>query len=171
MSYEPNVIKLDAFPDNRYSITRPANVTQYTAGNALAAATGNLYLTFTGVGTSNGQTVIIDNVKVQSTASPTQKILVELWLFSVAPTGVADNAAFAVPTGEAFNNDLATIIPVTPTYESTTLTILEAPNLNRHIELASADKNLYGMVKVLNAYTPVSGETFEFQIKGYRVTD
>lgn len=152
------------------SVTRPGNTATYTANTAWANATsGATYLTFTGVCRANGTAVLPTDLFVTLDDNETLKLTGELWLFDTAPTAINDNATFSVASGDMAN--VKTVIPFSTSTvanqgsTSSGWTLDEETNLGRQLKCAASDTNLYGLVKVTNAYVPASGRTLKLLLR------
>lgn len=145
------------------SITRPANTTAYAAGDVIGTASSHV-ITFYGAKDEKGydlnRAIIARAVLIDNEAPATLPSL-ELWLFDTAPAAQADNAAFAVT-----DTELANVIGVIPfTYSYVGLAsgnhIQQSDLVSLVLEVKSGASDIYGVLVVRNAYTPVSGETFK----------
>lgn len=151
------------------SYTRPADTTAYTAGDALSDSTSApSVLTFKNA-VRDGSAILEAAICMDSVAAGTKPDL-ELWLFHTAPTPVNDNAAFAISDAEILN--LVAIVPfaVATFQASSNNCACQKTGLAIPVHGALRDKarktvDLYGMVVVRNAYTPASGEVFNFSLK------
>lgn len=142
------------------SITRPANTTQYAVDDVLANATVN-DLVLTNVAGTDYSGTILDMVAI-SDAVPATTLQGEVWLFDKPVAQVADNAAFAL--SDAHATTLVSVIPFTLLAQaSNSLAVISGINVGYNC----ITQDLYALIKVKNAYTPVSGEivTFRFKIK------
>lgn len=151
------------------SITRPANTTDYAAGDVISAVTTNDYYTFvydsTGkVGRLKGH---IQMARMMVNANQTTKPDIELWLFDTAIAEVADNGAFA-PT----DAEILTLIDIIPFgVDDWTVGLAGAgasgnivqtkKDLNIIVPETNAAKSIYGQLVVRNAYTPIASEQFD----------
>lgn len=153
------------------TITRPANTTQYTALTAFANATSAAtFTTFANVCmTSGGQALDADIVFLDS-ANQTTKLSGILFLFSVAPgTALNDNATFSIASADAAH--LVAQIP----FSASTVTnqgsgasgsaMAEVQGQTYQFNCAPGATSLYGMVEVVNTYTPISGEVLTVMLK------
>lgn len=139
------------------SYTRLANTTAYTAGDALSNnTTGQTVLTFENCAAMPGGWAKIVNALMIDDSVPGTPGDFELWLFSASPTAPVDNVAMVVTDAEALT--LVGIIPFTVEHASTLNEVYMADQtfLPLPFQCGSTD-NLFGMVKVLNGYTPASG--------------
>jgi hypothetical protein len=135
------------------SHTRPDNTTAYTAGDVVGtdAATN---LSWTNVNSANGKTVIITGVslEVDVNAVPSGMSTFRLHIYTSAPTAIADNSAYNLPSGD--RTKYAGWIDIdTPTDLGDTL-FARMNNVN--FEIAPAVRTLYGMLETRGAYTPSS---------------
>jgi hypothetical protein len=150
---------------SRASFTRPADTTAYTAGDAVSDSTSApSVITFKSV-TREGFCTIQQAILLDSAAQAT-KIDAELWLFDTAPTAVNDNAAITFTDAELAN--LVGVIDFAVANVKTGLATAGAggnavnvkTGLNIPVRLPKLVNDLYGVLVVRNAYTPVSAEVF-----------
>lgn len=138
------------------SVTRPANVTAYTAGDVMGHATGNALEFFT---EANGR--IRGAVFIDSTAEVTKPEF-DLFLFDAEPTVADDNAAFA-PTDAQMKRLVGVISFLAANFKvggANGATILEG----RDLPYFAPDRKLYGVMVARNAYVPVSEEEFTLRL-------
>jgi hypothetical protein len=146
--------------------TRPADTTAYAAGDVIGpAATANL--AFAGCSRIAAGSGVILSALVRDDANVATKPTLELWLFSAAPTAVADNAAFA-PT-EAELDTLIAVIPFADVYVGNAGagaagdSVQQSAGVNRAFKLG-AGTTIYGVLVVRNAYVPVNAEKFNVKL-------
>ena len=142
------------------SITRSANTTTYTANTAWGGGTS--IFTFPNLAGA-GKTFFLPQIDIHSSANPTLKLQGILWLFSVSPqTVLADNATFNIAAADYANLTGGTEggIPFTLTANQATGAANSGVSLTMQQlwALASGSNAIYGMVQVVNAYVPASGE-------------
>lgn len=149
-------------------VTRPADTTAYAVDDALsnstsAPTTGGF--TFANAAAFSGGGGIITDAIITTSADPTTKLQGEIWLFDRAVTNINDNTAFAVTDAE-----IKTCIGKIPfTFEDAGNNgFYHATNLNISF-LCNGSADLRFLVRVKNAYTPVSAEVFTFVIKGIQM--
>lgn len=145
------------------SIIRPADVTQYGANEVWAASTpavgGSLFSEMAGAAGGSGR---ITDAIFTSSVGPGTLLQAELLLFDALVTAVADNAALVLSDAE-----VATLVAVIPF----TLVATGANNSAKHVQGLNIGyqtvltPHLYGLVKVVNTYTPASGETLTMRLK------
>ena len=133
------------------SITRPANTTAYTAGDALGAAAAAI--TFPSMGPSAGGEVMITSASLEAdvTSIPAGMTYFTLYLYNVTPpSAYADNAAWDLPSGDRASF-LGSINLQTPVDLGSTLYI-EVNGINKQITLASG--SLFGYLVTAAGFTP-----------------
>lgn len=155
-----------AYPTS--SITRPANTTTYTANTAWNG-TSNTFFSFTVACTGNGKQVLIPQIDIWSSANPTLKLQGFLWLFSAVPgTNVADNATFNIAAADYANSLVFSGIAFTLTANQASGAANSGISLNGttyQVQCASATTTITGMVQVVNAYVPASGEVLTIGLR------
>ena len=136
------------------TITRPANVTAYTAGDIIndnATAGGGSSADFE---LSVPDTGKVERIEVKSSATTTRATL-RVWLYSAAPTiGAGDNQAFVASVDTLIgraelecdivgSDKTIGFVDVTIPYE------------------ISSGGTLYALLETVDGFTPASGETFD----------
>lgn len=139
-----------------FTITRPANTTQYTANDAYADSgpTSGGFTLASVVGAS-GKSGELTHVIFDGSAAQTTPLIAELWLYDASVTAISDNAAFS---------SSATPIAIIP-FSMTNIGSKSYAMVDcNHIAFTpSGTADLRALVRVVNAYTPVSGETLKVQ--------
>ena len=136
------------------SITRPANTTQYTAGDVI----GELMTFF-----SEEAGLVRAGVLIDSAAEAT-KPDADLLLFDTPPTVAADNSAFA-PTDAEMKRCIGVI-----QFAGANFRIGAAGNgvivatAFGELPYAAPGRALYGVLVARNAYTPISEEVFTLRV-------
>ncbi len=142
------------------SVTRPANTTQYAAGEVVGHETGDALEFF-----SESSGVIKAVVLIDSAAEATKPEL-DLFLFAAEPTVANDNAAFA-PT-DAQMKDLVAVFSFVGTSGTNFKTGATGNGAMQQtgfeIAYAAPERKLYGVLVARNAYTPVSAEVFTVKL-------
>lgn len=153
------------------SITRPANTTAYAAGDVVDASTA-AGLTFTAP--ARGETLggyIVDALLVSS-ANKSTKGDFELWLFDTVPGSFdADNAVFTPTDAEMLT--VIGIIQFTQSFVGDATADAAGNSVHQakrtflplRFDTVTDDDDLYGVLVVRNAYTPVSAEVFTIRLK------
>jgi len=158
-----------AFATVSTDITRPADTTAYAANDALSDSTSAPTaggFTFTNAARASGGSGIITDAIITTAADAATLLQGEIWLFNTSVTNINDNAAFAVSDAE-----IKTCVgKIAFTLEDAGNNgFFHATNLNIGFT-CSGSANLRFLVKVKNAYTPVSAEVLTFVIKVLQVT-
>lgn len=157
------------------TLTRPANTTAYASGDAVTD-TGGAALSFLSVArdTSAGSGRIVGAV-CTSSADEATKPQLELWLFggAAAPTATVDNSATVHPDDTEILQLLG-IITFTTWYEgiagtsgssAAPATLINGIAGGRiPFVCGAAVDDIFGLVIIRSAYTPISGEVFTFRL-------
>jgi hypothetical protein len=167
-----HALQVAAGPSTRVAatLTRPADTTQYAAGDQVANSTSApVALTFAGVARHNGGSgLIVDAVCVDS-ANQVAKPNLRLYLFSALPTSQNDNAAWA-PT----DADMANLIGYVEFYTwevgnsasgaDGNCASFATPTRPIPFVCGATSDDIYGLVVERGTYTPVSAEAFKFSL-------
>ena len=156
------------------SYTRPANTTQYTANDAMSDSTSApTALTFAGCAARGGGSGYILGLTAISSANQSTLPQYTLYLFdgTVAPTATNDNAEFNLADASANlligSFALANFAAVDET-SGTNGNAEDQAEPTGGFPIAftcgAGITDLYGLVKVENGYTPVSGEITTFRL-------
>lgn len=155
------------------SFTRPADTNQYSAGDVVCDSTSApTILTFTGA-TKDGLagSSIIQSATITSSANQTTLPDLQLWLFDTAPAAVNDNAAFA-PSDSELNKLIAIIsfpqaqfVVANSASGASGNVVCNAQGLWLPFNTTAASNgSIFSQLVVRNAYTPVSGESFQIRL-------
>ncbi len=149
-------------------MTRMTDTNTYAINDAWAnsdsAPTAGGY-TATGAARLSGGSGVITDILFTSSGDPAVLLQGELWLFDSAPTAINDNAAFALSDSDVLK--AVAVIPFT-LGDSGAAT---ANNSFAHVQglgigfTCSGSANLRALVKVKNAYVPISGEVLNARLK------
>lgn len=145
-------------------ITRPADTNAYTANDTWADSTSaptSGGFTLTSAARKSGGSGIISDIMVVSSAVPGTLLQGELHIFNQAATAVNDNAAWNLSDSDAKNR--IAIVPFTLVTDANN-SYYHAQNLNIGFT-CTGTANLRYLVKVKNAYTPVSAEVLTVIVK------
>lgn len=151
------------------AITRPANTTAYTANTAWANATsGATYSSFIAACRGPTAQVLIPQIDIWSSANPATKLQGILWLFSTAPTAINDNATFNIAAAD-FSNLTGNMqgFPFTLTSVQASGAANSGVSLTGttyHAVCNGSQPTIYGMVQVVNTYTPASNEVLRISL-------
>jgi hypothetical protein len=141
--------------------TRPADTTQYSAGDVMSDAVGTI-LRFSTADMNEGH--VHSGLLIDSSAETT-KPEADLFLFDTAPVKVADNSAAAFTDAE-----LTHCVGIVP-FIAANFHIGGANGAIQSVNVASngmtysaPERILYGVLVARNTYTPVSGEVFTLRV-------
>lgn len=156
------------------TLTRPADTTQYGAGDQVADSTSApTAITFSGIGRTDGGTGLIVHALCIDSAAQATKPNFRLYLFSASPTMTNDNSAWA-PTDAVLNTVIGCI--EFSSWEVGTSTagaggncfaLGVTPNggaLSIPYQCVDGTTAIYGCLVERGTYTPVSGEIFKFSL-------
>lgn len=149
------------------SLTRPADTTAYTAGDAVAnSTTAPTTMQFAGVARANGMTAkVVGAVLSSSNAPPATPPDFDLLLFDTDPTDTNDNAAFNPSDADILH--CVAVIPFVgafPFFTSGSGNQVWHWEGSKLVKCDAADTKLYGMLRIRSAYTPISGEVFQVKL-------
>jgi len=141
------------------SVTRPDNTTAYAAGDVINAATA-ANLEFSAVSEDKGDVfaVLSASLRVDVAAVPAGCTGFRLHLYNAAPTAIADNAAYNLPSGDRAKYLGYITFPAPIDLGATIWSQDDGINFVR--KLASDSAKLYGMLETIGAYTPSSQDVF-----------
>jgi len=146
------------------TFARPADTTAYAAKDAVSNSTSSpTVLTFTGMARVSGGGGKIRVARLLTDQS-TNTSLFRLHLFRTAPTAINDNAAYTLLWANRANRigfiDFAALQTEGSGSDA-------AAGINRYADLefvTSGSANLFGMLEVLGAFTPTSGQNFYIEL-------
>lgn len=144
------------------TITRPANTTQYTAGDVFGPAT-TANLEFEDILQESAQHFYITDAKIEVVLAsvPLNMSTFTLHLFNAAPTAIADNSAWTLLEADA-TKYIGKIVFTLPTDLGAVLITWEnGLNLKRKLVTTS----IYGQLVTDGNYTPTSGEVIKLQLE------
>lgn len=145
---------------------RPANTTQYAAGDAVTDSTSSPTPLEWEVGRVNGGTgVIISALLIMDSAVATE-LDAHLWIFTTTLTPPVDNGACDLSDAEALTfvgmvdfGDAPQAV-TNPTANAAGNCAYMQRALDIPFQCLATGKNLYGFLVAQNTYTPLSGENF-----------
>jgi hypothetical protein len=145
------------------TLTRPDNTTAYAAGDVIADKATEPSVASIVVGRVSGGGGIIRSAKVVGSANQATKADLEIWLFSVEPTAMEDNAAFDPTDAELLKLVAILDMGSTPTEGNVGSgadgnVVYQKGDLAVPFACAPSDQNLYWVLVVRNSYTPVAQE-------------
>ena len=141
-------------------ITRPANVTQYAAGDVVGGAA----LEFA-VAKANGGGGWINNAAFVSDNAPAATGQFFAWIFSAAPTVAADNAAFA-PTDAELRTLVAFLTLDAAKKTANNTAYQQSDPRATYFVCGAATQSLWAVITDGNAYTPANGEVLDLTLFG-----
>ena len=132
------------------TVTRPNDTNAYAAGDVVSTAAGEI-MEFASVGAVDEVVMILGSrLRVDVNAVPSGMSNFRLHLYNAAPTAIADNAAYNLPSGDRAKY-LGYVTLSTPVDLGDTL-YSEDDNLNFTAKLAGT--SLYGILATTAGYTP-----------------
>lgn len=145
-------------------VTRPADTTQYAAGDAISDSTSaptSGGFTLTGAARKSGGSGIITDMTIASSNDPATRLSGEVFLFNQSVTNVNDNAAFAVSDSE-----IKTCVAIVPfaLFDAGNNGFAHVTGLNI-LFTCSGSANLRFLIRARNAYTPASSEVITVTAK------
>lgn len=155
------------------SVTRPADTNVYAVNDAMSDSTSaptSGGFTVTSAARFSGGSGIITDVIVSSSADPATTLQGEIWVLDQAGTNVNDNAAFAMADADVLN--VIAVIPFTLASTqagSGTNSFAHVQGLNIGFTCVGT-ANLRYLLKVKNAYTPISAEVIQIAWKILQTT-
>ena len=154
------------------SFTRPANATAYAAKDVVG---DGAELTFAGAGAASpmlGGVCTVTQAKLL-TDQTTNTARFRLHLYRSAPTDIADNAAFTGPLWADRAEYIGAIDFPACGVEGTGATAAYAVNPDVVLSWVQddSDRNIYGVLETLDAFTPASGQNvyIELTVEGEHV--
>lgn len=143
------------------SITRPANVTAYAAGDVVGGV-----LTLAAAGPSAGHVVITSaDLRYDVAAIPSGMSSFRLYIYSATPpSALADNAVWDLPSGDRASFlgyiDLGSIADLGSTL------FTQVDGINKQVKLGTGETALYGYLVTTAGYTPAANsETLQLTLR------
>jgi len=151
------------------TLTRPADTTQYTAGDQVADSTSApTPLTFANAAQTQGGSGVIKSVTIISSAKQATAPTLDLYIFDSQPTPNNDNAAWAPADSDAAaiiaKVVLSTWTDLNPGSAAAGNALKHVTNLTLPFRTPSDSRDLYGLLVERGTYTPVSGEVFTVRL-------
>lgn len=145
------------------SFVRPGDTTAYTAGDVVGTSAGSALHTLSGIGPSGGYVLIQSAALfIGNTSVPAGMGAFRVHLYSSAPSGIADNAAFDLTSADR-DKYMGYVDISTPLDIGSTL-YAQADYPGRLIKLASGSTSLVCQLETRGAYTPASGSSYELRM-------
>jgi hypothetical protein len=153
------------------TLTRPANTTQYAAGDIIANSdAAPVVNVLAGASLANGRGGKIRSVTLIDSSNALTAGDFELWLLNAAYTATNDNAAFAPTDAEAATVEAIISLPGSGSIignagaDAAGNRIYQVKDIDKDFTCAAASKNLWWVLIARNAYTPVSAEAFTLKL-------
>ena len=149
------------------TITRPANATQYTAGDGVSTAAGAV-LTFAGVAPFAGMGGRINSLYVHKTKQDETTAAFDLNLFDTTfvAAGVSDNDAVAITDAE-WQTGIGFVEMLAADWRDVkTGSMWHKTNLDLTYICAADSTSLFGAMIARGTYTPASGEVITIRMSG-----
>jgi hypothetical protein len=144
-------------------ITRPADTTAYAVADTFSDSTSApTTFTFTSAARKSGGSGLITDAVIISSNPAGTPLQGEIWIFDSSVTSANDNAAFALSDADA--KLLVGKIAFTLATDATNNSQITVPSLNIGFTCVGS-ANLRFLVKVKNAYTPISAEVLTVRLK------
>lgn len=155
-----------AFESPSRTVTRPANTTQYTAGDEFGDGTALIFGT---AATYNGGGGIITHAVAVSSVNQATKPNQRLYILSGSPAMAGDNATWA-PAFATLGSVVAmaelSSWEVGGTGSGTAGNCFAIAQINKKYRCASGDSKLYGVLVERGTYTPISAENLTVTLYG-----
>lgn len=154
------------------TVTRPANVTAYTAGDMIGQAdvatpanAGDAILKFSDLGNPGGTVKIVGaDLQVQLAAVPAGMGAFTLHLYDAAPDAKLDNGVWAFASANDRARYLGSIAVGAPAVLGATL-FVENNAVAKQVKLAAGSSDLYGVLVSAGGYTPTSSEVYKLRLQ------
>lgn len=147
------------------TLTRPADTTAYAAKDAVANSTSApTVLTFSKIARLPGSSMYIVKWRLFTNQS-TNTARFRLHLYHTSPTAINDNAAFTLLWANRANRTGYLDFPACQT-EGTGSDAANSQVKDERLSVCCAvgDRNLYGLLETLDAFTPASGQIFYIEL-------
>lgn len=151
------------------SFTRPSDTTAYAAGDALADSTSAPTVnTITNAARINAGSGVILNATLIDSAAVATAGSFEAWIFDTTWTPDNDNAVFTPTDAELAT--LVCIVPFNVSYVGDATVgaggnrVYQSDPVNRGFVCGAASRNLFWVLVLRNAFTPVSAEIFTLRL-------
>lgn len=139
--------------------TRPADTTAYAPNDVVGPTVADV-LTFVDAARVDGGRGYITNATIVKDETTVTNSLFRLWVYSVAPTPIADNSPYTLLYAD--RDSYLGYVDFACSTEGTGSDSAQAlvTNVNLAFRCAPGSRNLYGVLEAKQAYLPASGENF-----------
>lgn len=152
------------------TVTRPSDTTAYASGDVITNSTSApVIITLANCAATANNSGVIMKAKVIDSANQTTAATLEAWIFNATITMDNDNAVFTPTDAELLT--LVCVIPFPNAYVGDATSgaggnrVYISDQLAIPYKCVPGSKDLYAVLVVRNAYTPVSAETFTLQLR------
>lgn len=147
------------------NFTRHANTMAYSIGDVVGSAS-TINITFSGIGTTAGNPYIISCawIRIDNATSPGSTVTFRLHLYDSAPTAIADNVAYNLPSGDRAK--YLGYIELGGPQDLGDTCFLSLENINWFRKLSTGSTTIYGILQTQTVYTPASGTVYTIGISG-----
>jgi hypothetical protein len=160
LSYTPSI-----------TFTRPANTTDYTAGDvvgvadvSVAANAGSAIHALTDAGPVGGEILITGcDLYIHAGTALTDGTTYRLELYDASPTAILDNAAYDLVAGDRTKH-LCSIDIAAPTDKGATL-VSQNNQLQQQVQLATGSSTLYALLVDVGGSTPTSALVYKLRLR------
>ena len=136
---------------SKVAVTRPDNATAYAALDVLGTDPATV-IEFTNIAPTGGGTIVLLYASLMISVGSGGPAQTRLHLYSSAPSSIADNAAYNLPSGDR-NKYLGSITLNTPNDLGDTLFVQE--DMLRKTVVASGS-SLFAIAQTVGAFTPTA---------------
>jgi hypothetical protein len=149
---------MNLFRTTAVEFTRPANATQYAAGDVIGPATTAAVITFSNLPLGANGRATVRWAQVVKSDNDATTATIGLFLYRTAPTAIADNSPWTLLYADALIGYIAldTVVSGGSGSDANIITHATEPRL----PLIMTGNALYGVLVALGTYTPASGEKF-----------
>jgi hypothetical protein len=160
-NYRPNIKRLTSA-----EFARPANATQYTAGDVVGPVTTPAVQTFALASKYSSGGLEIVEARLSKSTNVTTLATFRVNIYNAAPTAIADNLAWSYlyADREKFIGYIDLDIMVSDGASAGAVGQMAATRLPLVASTASGTASLYAVITAVGGYTPGSAETFALSL-------
>jgi hypothetical protein len=148
------------------TVTRPANMTPYNAGDVIGDTGGSAIITLASMGLAGAHIFITSLLlEIDIAAIPAGMAAFRLHLYDAAPDAIADNAAWDLSSAGDRGKYIGYIDIAAPVDLGSTL-VAQENRLFDHKKLAAASTTLYGLLQTIVGFTPAANsEVYKLTVR------
>jgi hypothetical protein len=141
------------------TVTKTNSADAYAALDVIGEGAGAANMSFANIGGIAGGHVMITgaSIRVDKAAVAAGMETMRVHLYDAAPTAIADNAAYNLPSGDRAKYLGYITIPTAVDLGDTLYSRVD--NLGLKVKLAAASTTLYGILQTVGAFTPANEAT------------